>query len=144
MNTPVNAGLSPELPKLFEPVKFGKYELTNRVKYGACCVSNFNNTDGSIAPRELARTKIIAESGYSIITNQGAYADPLGEGKAYYTQIALYDEKFLPQFETIAGYIHDNNAMAIQQILHGPGPVSPMNQIFRSRPPIGAVMANPV
>ena len=32
MNTPVNAGLSPELPKLFEPVKFGKYELTNRVK----------------------------------------------------------------------------------------------------------------
>ncbi len=118
MDAQPNKTQSPELPKLFEPVKFGKYELTNRVKYGACCVSNFNNTDGSITPRELARMKVIAETGCGMITNQGAYADPLGEGKAYYTQIALYDEKFLPQFETIAEYIHDNNAMAIQQILH--------------------------
>ena len=118
MDAQPNETQSPELTKLFEETTFGKYKITNRVKYGACCVSNFNNTDGSITPRELARTKVIAETGCGIITNQGAYPDPLGEGKAYYTQIALYDEKFIPQFETIAQYIHDNNALAIQQILH--------------------------
>jgi len=42
----------------------------------------------------------------------------LGEGKSYFRQIALFDDKFLPQFEQIAGYIHDNGAVAIQQILH--------------------------
>ena len=30
----------------------------------------------------------------------------------------MFDDKFLPQFEQIAGYIHDNGAVAIQQILH--------------------------
>ncbi|NQV55079.1 MAG: FAD-dependent oxidoreductase [Rhodospirillales bacterium] len=109
---------SPSLAKLFEETKFGRFTLSNRVKYGACCVSNFNTTDGFITPRELARTKVIAGTGCGMITNQGAYPDPLGEGKAYYSQIALYDDKFLPGFETIAGYIHDNGAVAIQQILH--------------------------
>ena len=42
----------------------------------------------------------------------------MGEGKAYFRQIALFDDKFLPQFERIAGYIHDNGGVAIQQILH--------------------------
>ena len=109
---------SAALPRLFEETEFHGFKLANRVKYGACCVSNFNETDGTITPRELARTKVISETGCGIITNQGAYPDPLGEGKAYYSQIALYDDKFLPQFETIAGYIHDNGAIAIQQILH--------------------------
>lgn len=61
---------------------------------------------------------MIAETGCGIITNQGAYPDPRGEGKAYYRQVALYDDKFLPQFERIAQMIHDNGAVAIQQILH--------------------------
>ena len=61
---------------------------------------------------------MIAGTGAGIITNQGAYPDPLGEGKAYFRQVALFDDKFLPQFETIAQYIHDNGAIAIQQILH--------------------------
>ncbi|MCC6211915.1 MAG: FAD-dependent oxidoreductase, partial [Burkholderiales bacterium] len=43
---------------------------------------------------------------------------PRGEGKSYFRQVALYDDKFLPQFETIARYIHDAGAVAIQQILH--------------------------
>ena len=61
---------------------------------------------------------MIAGTGCGIITNQGAYPDPLGEGKAYFSQIALFDDKFLPQFEKIAGYIHDGGGIAIQQILH--------------------------
>ena len=107
-----------KLSSLFAPGKIGKYETKNRVKYGACCVSNYNTRDGYITDRELARDKVIAGTGCGIITNQGAYSDPLGEGKAYFRQIALFDDKFLPQFEKIAGYIHDEGGVAIQQILH--------------------------
>jgi len=107
-----------KLPELFRPGRIGKFATKNLIKYGACCVSNYNTRDGFISRRELARTKVIAGTGCGIITNQGAYPDPLGEGKAYFRQIAIYDDKFLPQFEEIAGYIHDAGAIAIQQILH--------------------------
>jgi 2,4-dienoyl-CoA reductase (NADPH2) len=107
-----------KLPYLFQPAKWGRFAIKNRVKFGACCVSNYNTRDGYITPRELARMKVIAETGCGIITNQGAYPDPLGEGKAYFRQVALFDDKFLPQFEMIARMIHDNGGVAIQQILH--------------------------
>jgi 2,4-dienoyl-CoA reductase (NADPH2) len=107
-----------KLPNLFQKARWGRFELKNRVKYGACCVSNYNTRDGFITPRELARTKVIAETGCGMITNQGAYPDPRGEGKAYFRQVALFDDKFLPQFEMIARMIHDNGGVAIQQILH--------------------------
>ncbi len=107
-----------KLKHLFQPGQIGKFKTKNLVKYGACCVSNYNGRDGTISPRELARMRVIASTGCGIITNQGAYPDPLGEGKAYFRQVALFDDKFLPQFETIAEYIHDHGAVAIQQILH--------------------------
>ena len=107
-----------KLSYLFQKAKWNRFELKNRVKYGACCVSNYNTRDGHITPRELARTKVIAETGCGMITNQGAYPDPRGEGKAYFRQVAIFDDKFLPQFETIARMIHDNGGVAIQQILH--------------------------
>ena len=103
---------------MFQPGRFGGLTTSNRIKYGACCVSNYNTRDGFITAREIARTKVIARTGCGIITNQGAYPDPLGEGKAYFRQIAIYDDKFLPQFEEIARDIHDAGAIAIQQILH--------------------------
>src|SRR3990172_9638233 len=107
-----------KLAHLFMKGKSGKFSTSNLIKYGACCVSNYNTRDGYITPRELARTRVIANTGCGMITNQGAYPDPLGEGKAYFRQVALFDDKFLPQFETIARYIHDAGAVAIQQILH--------------------------
>ena len=107
-----------KLPHLFRPGRIGRYAAPNLIKYGACCVSNYNTRDGFITPRELARTRVIAGTGCGIITNQGAYPDPKGEGKSYFRQVALYDDKFLPQFEIIARTIHDAGAVAIQQILH--------------------------
>ena len=107
-----------KLKHLFQPGQFGKFKTKNMIKYGACCVSNYNTRDGFITPRELARTRVIAGTGCGIITNQGAYPDPLGEGKSYFRQIALFDDKFIPQFEMIAGYIHEYGGVAIQQILH--------------------------
>ena len=107
-----------QLPYLFAPAEWLRFDLKNHIKYGACCVSNYNGRDGIISPRELARTRVIAATGCGIITNQGAYPDPLGEGKSYFRQVALHDDRFLPEFEAIAGYIHEAGAVAIQQILH--------------------------
>ena len=106
------------LNRLFEPVRWGKLESRNRIKYGACCVSNYSERDGTITVRELGRMQVIAGTQCGIITNQGAYPDPLGEGKAYFRQVALHDDRFLPEFEKIAGWIHAAGAIAIQQILH--------------------------
>jgi len=107
-----------KLPHLFQPGRFGRFEIKNRIKYGACCVSNYNTRDGFITEREIARMRVIARTGCGIITNQGAYPDPLGEGKAYFRQLAIFDDKFLPQFERIAADIKAQGAMPIQQILH--------------------------
>jgi 2,4-dienoyl-CoA reductase (NADPH2) len=107
-----------KLKNLFQPGRLAGFDTSNRIKFGACCVSNYNTRDGFITARELARMQVIADTGCGIITNQGAYPDPLGEGKAYFRQIAIYDDKFLPQFEEIAGYIRDAGAIGIQQILH--------------------------
>ena len=106
------------LSRLFEPAKWGKLDSRNRIKYGSCCVSNYNERDGTITLRELGRTQVIAAPGCGLITNPGAYPATLGEGKAYFRQVAIHDDKFIPQFEKIAGYIHAAGAIAIQQILH--------------------------
>lgn len=107
-----------KLPYLFQPGQLGRFKTRNRIKYGACCVSNYNTRDGFISEREFARMRIIARTGCGMITNQGAYPDPLGEGKAYFRQVAIFDDKYLPQFERIAADIKEQGAVAIQQILH--------------------------
>ena len=105
-------------PHLFEPAKLGCFTVPNRIKYAACSVSNFNNHDGSMTEREFARMQVVASTGAGIITNQGAYPDAKGEGKAYYRQLAIHDDKYIPQYKRIADLIHENGAIAIQQILH--------------------------
>src|SRR5665647_3967240 len=44
-----------KLAALFRPGQLGKLATRNLIKYGACCVSNYNTRDGFITPRELAR-----------------------------------------------------------------------------------------
>ena len=55
-----------KLPHLFQPGRFGRFEVKNRIKYGACCVSNYNTRDGFITEREIARMKVIARTGCGI------------------------------------------------------------------------------
>jgi 2,4-dienoyl-CoA reductase (NADPH2) len=37
-----------KLPKLFEPAQWGRFQIKNRIKYGACCVSNYNGRSWTI------------------------------------------------------------------------------------------------
>src|SRR5512141_765410 len=106
-------------PHLLQPVQLGKFKLRNRVKYAACSVSNFNAEDGHVTEREYARMRVIAQTGCGLITNQGAYPDPKGEGKAYFRQLAIHSDAYIPDFRKIADMLHDAGAVAIQQILHG-------------------------
>lgn len=106
-------------PHIFEERKVGSYTSRNRVKYAACSVSNFNHYDGSVSDRELARMGVIARTGCGIITNQGVYPDPRGEGKAYYRMLALYEDRYIEGIEKVCKMIHAHGGIAIQQILHG-------------------------
>jgi len=104
---------------LFEPVQVGQFRLRNRVKYAACSVSNFNDEEGFITDREYARMEVIARTGCGLITNQGAYPDANGEGKAYTRQISIADDRYIPGLRKVADMLHAQGAVAIQQILHG-------------------------
>lgn len=104
---------------LLQPMQLGKFKLRNRVKYAACSVSNFNAPDGHVTEREYARMEVIAKTGCGLITNQGAYPDPKGEGKAYFRQLAIHSDEYIPDFRKIADMLHGAGAVAIQQILHG-------------------------
>lgn len=106
-------------PHIFQERKIGSFVSSNRVKYAACSVSNFNNWDGSVSERELARMGVISRTGCGIITNQGVYPDHRGEGKAYYRQLALHDDRYIEGLHQICSTIQAHGAIAIQQILHG-------------------------
>lgn len=105
-------------PHLFSKGRIGKYETENRIKWAACCVSNFNNRDGSYSEREYARDRVIANMGCGVMTNQGAYPDRTGLGKAYWSQICLNDDKYIPGIAKVADIFHGAGAIAFQQILH--------------------------
>ncbi len=105
-------------PNIFSPGKIGKFDTPNRLKWAACCVSNFNNRDGSYSEREYARDRVIANMECGIMTNQGAYPDKTGLGKAYWSQICINDDKFIPGLSKVADIFHNKGGVAIQQILH--------------------------
>ena len=65
MNAPMPRPGEKLLQHLFQPVQWGRFRAKNRIKYGACCVSNYNTHDGFITARELARTRVIAQTNIS-------------------------------------------------------------------------------
>lgn len=105
-------------PHIFSKGRIGKYETANRVKWAACCVSNFNNRDGSYSEREYARDEVIGAMQCGISTNQGAYPDKAGLGKAYWSQVCIADDKYIPGLARVADILHKNGSIAMQQILH--------------------------
>ena len=105
-------------PALFSKGRIGKFETANRVKWAACCVSNFNNRDGSYSEREYARDEVIGRMQCGIATNQGAYPDKSGLGKAYWSQVCLADDRYIPGLSRVADIFHRNGSVAIQQLLH--------------------------
>ena len=109
-------------PNIFKPGRIGAFQLNNRVKYAACSVSNYNSYDGFVSDRELARDEVIAQTGAAVLTNQGAYPDPAGEGKVYPRQLAIYDDRYISGMSRISRLWRRTarpGTMFLAQILHG-------------------------
>lgn len=104
-------------PHIFQPGNIGKMEVKNRIKY-ASTETNFNYGDGFVADKEVAYMEAQARGGAGIVTTQGAYTDPRGEGQGYVGMMGIWDNKFIPGLRRIADVIHKHGAKAVLQLMH--------------------------
>jgi 2,4-dienoyl-CoA reductase (NADPH2) len=104
-------------PHIFSPGRLGKLTTKNRIKY-ASTETNFNYRDGYVADKEVAYMEAQARGGAGIVTTQGAYTDPRGEGKGYVGMMAIWDDKFIPGLKRIADVIRKYDAVSVLQLMH--------------------------
>jgi 2,4-dienoyl-CoA reductase (NADPH2) len=104
-------------PHIFSPGRIGSLTAKNRVKYAAT-ETNFPFGDGFVSDREVAYMEAQAKGGAGIVTTQGAYPDPKGEGKGFKGMMAIYDDAFVPGLARIAEVIRKHGALSCLQILH--------------------------
>ena len=104
-------------PHIFSPGKLGKLETKNRIKY-ASTETNFNYRDGYVSNKEVAYMEAQARGGAGVVTTQGAYTDPKGEGKGYVGMMAIWDDRFIPGLRRIADVIRKYDAISVLQLMH--------------------------
>jgi len=104
-------------PHIFSPIKIGNLWAKNRIKY-ASTETNFNYSDGFVSEKELAYMEAHARGGSGIVTTQGAYTDPRGEGQGYVGMMGIWDDKFIPGLKRMADIIHQGDALACLQLMH--------------------------
>lgn len=104
-------------PHIFSPGRIGKMETKNRIKY-ASTETNFNYGDGFVSEKEIAYMEAQARGGAGIVTTQGAYTDPKGEGKGYVGMMGIWDDKYIFGLKKIADAIHKHDAKAVLQLMH--------------------------
>jgi len=104
-------------PHIFSPIQIGKLWAKNRIKY-ASTETNYNYSDGFVAEKELAYIEAHARGGSGIVTTQGAYTDPRGEGQGYAGMMGIWDDKYIPGLKRMADIIHQGDALACLQLMH--------------------------
>ncbi|UCE41531.1 MAG: FAD-dependent oxidoreductase [Candidatus Aminicenantes bacterium] len=104
-------------PHIFSPIQIGKLWAKNRIKY-ASTETNYNYSDGFVSDKELAYIEAHARGGSGIVTTQGAYTDPRGEGQGYVGMMGIWDDKFIPGLKKMADIIHAGDALACLQLMH--------------------------
>ena len=104
-------------PHIFSPVKIGKLWAKNRIKY-ASTETNYNYSDGYVSEKELGYIEAHARGGSGIVTTQGAYTDPRGEGQGYVGMMGIWDDKYIPGLKKMADIIHKGDSLACLQLMH--------------------------
>jgi 2,4-dienoyl-CoA reductase (NADPH2) len=104
-------------PHIFSPGRLGKVEVKNRIKY-ASTETNFNFGDGFVADKEVAYMEAQARGGAGMVTTQGAYTDPRGEGQGYVGMMGIWDDRFIPGLKRINDAIHRYDAVSVLQLMH--------------------------
>ncbi|MBC8490428.1 MAG: FAD-dependent oxidoreductase [Bacteroidetes bacterium] len=120
-------------PHIFSPIQIGKHWAKNRIKY-ASTETNYNYSDGFVSEKELAYIEAHARGGSGIVTTQGAYTDPRGEGQGYVGMMGIWDDKFIPGLKRMADIIHQGDALACLQLMHC-GRVGGINLKYTVGPP---------
>ena len=104
-------------PHIFSPIQIGKLWAKNRIKY-ASTETNYNYSDGFVSEKELAYIEAHARGGSGIVTTQGAYTDPKGEGQGYVGMMGIWDDKYIPGLKKMCDIIHQGDALACLQLMH--------------------------
>jgi 2,4-dienoyl-CoA reductase (NADPH2) len=104
-------------PHVFSPGRIGKLETKNRIKY-ASTETNFNDKEGFVTDTEVAYMEAQARGGAGIVTTQGAFTDPKGEGKGYVGMMGIWKDEYVPGLKRIADVIHKHGALACLQLMH--------------------------
>jgi 2,4-dienoyl-CoA reductase (NADPH2) len=104
-------------PHIFSSGRIGSLVVKNRIKYAAT-ETNFPFGDGYVNDKEIAYMEAQAIGGAGIVTTQGAFTDPKGEGKGFKGMMAIYDDRFIPGLARIASVIKKHDALSCLQILH--------------------------
>ncbi|MBW2524824.1 MAG: FAD-dependent oxidoreductase [Deltaproteobacteria bacterium] len=104
-------------PHVFSPFKIGDLEVKNRIKY-ASTETNFNYGDGFVSEKEIAYMEAQARGGAGIVTTQGAFTDPRGEGKGYVGMMGIWNDEFIPGLKRINDVIHQYDSKSILQLMH--------------------------
>lgn len=104
-------------PHVFSPFKMGNLEVRNRIKY-ASTETNFNYGDGFVSEKEIAYMEAQARGGAGIVTTQGAFTDPRGEGKGYVGMMGIWNDEFIPGLKRINDVIHKYDSKSILQLMH--------------------------
>ncbi len=104
-------------PHIFSPIKIGKLEVKNRIKY-ASTETNYNYRDGYVADKEVGYMEAQARGGAGIVTTQGAFTDKGGAGKGYVGMMAIWDDKFIPGLARLNKAIKQYDSVSCLQLMH--------------------------
>ena len=105
-----------ELTKLFSPIKIGVMELKNRIML-APMELEFNAPDGYITERTKGYFLRRARGGAALLTAQLATVVP--DSQVMPAHEAIWDDKFISQWEELAKAIHDAGSKLSIQLTHG-------------------------
>jgi 2,4-dienoyl-CoA reductase-like NADH-dependent reductase (Old Yellow Enzyme family)/thioredoxin reductase len=130
-------------PRLFQPGRIGSLQLKNRLIMPPMA-TNYASKEGEVTDRQIAYYEERAKGGVGLIIVEFSCVDtPVGKGMV--RQIAIDDDKFIPDLNRLAGAIKRHGAGAAIQIHHagrqttsritGDQPVAPSPVAGRGDPP---------
>jgi 2,4-dienoyl-CoA reductase-like NADH-dependent reductase (Old Yellow Enzyme family) len=100
---------------LFTPVQLGRLTISNRFVRSAT-QDYMARDDGEVTDRQVALFRALAEGEVGLIITGHAYVHPLG--KAGPSQIAIFDDRFVPGLTRIAEAVHGRASKVFVQIAH--------------------------
>lgn len=105
-----------QFPKLFEPGRIGSLKLKNRLVMPPMA-TNFALKDGTVTDRQIDYYEERAKGGVGLVIVEISCVDsPVGKGTA--RQIAIDDDRFIPDLSKLAEAIKRHGARAAIQIHH--------------------------